>query len=668
VLAAPMASAPATTPAASISAIANAPAPSTTSSDVTTTGGTVNAIPLFSTATNIQNSIITQTAKTAINVLGKLNLPAIGTATSSAGKNSQGQTFAASSYDSSTSTAVAQTFQLQAEAAGNDTSSPSGTLNVLFGEGTSAPAETGLKINNKGLITFVKGQTFPGTAVGTITGITTASGSGLSGGGTGGTLSLNIPPAGVTNTMLANPSITLNANSAGGLTTPGVMSLGSTNTIGLKPCSANQVLEYSGSAWTCAAAATGTITGVTAGPGLSGGGTTGTVTVSLNSAQVPLLTSANTFTASQTVNGTLGAQFGSFNGSNSSQDVYVNNSGSGDGVDSYSAQGFGIYAQSNGFDAGFFYAENGGSFGIYSEADEDSTYNAAIAGFERGATQANIGVWGFAGSPVGIGSYSEAYGASVEGSTAYAIGNDAIGLWADTSASLQGVALFATADNAQSFAAANNSSISLNGADAIPTGWFENDETTDDYSWVLGIMGGNSGDQCIFDVSANLYCDGIIVENAGLVTKAGAKVALYGVTAAEDWSEDAGGGQLSNGSAVVNLDDTFAQTVNTGVEYRVFLTPNGDCKGLYVSQKSATSFEVHELGGGTSNIAFDYRIMAKRRGYENLRLAERNRPTMLPLMKKRPRDSHAPSPDGVRKAHMQRAEQLRKMASTRKNY
>jgi hypothetical protein len=54
----------------------------------------------------------------------------------------------------------------------------------------------------------------------------------------------------------------------------------------------------------------------------------------------------------------------------------------------------------------------------------------------------------------------------------------------------------------------------------------------------------------------------------------------------------------------------------------VFLTPNGDCKGLYVAQKSATSFVVRELGGGTSSIAFDYRIMAKRRGYEGIRMAD----------------------------------------------
>jgi hypothetical protein len=68
----------------------------------------------------------------------------------------------ASAFNSSTSTAVAQTFQLQAEPAGNDTAAPSGTLNLLYGSGAAAPTETGLKISNKGVITFAPGQTFPG--------------------------------------------------------------------------------------------------------------------------------------------------------------------------------------------------------------------------------------------------------------------------------------------------------------------------------------------------------------------------------------------------------------------------------------------------------------------------------------------------------------------------
>lgn len=147
-----------------------------TSSDVTTSGGTVNTLPLFTTANNVQNSIVTQTGATAVNVAGKLNHPATGAATASAGKNSQPETFVASAFNKTTSTPVTQTFQLQAEPAGNDTATPSGTLNLLYSLGATAPSETGLKISNKGLISFAAGQTFP-TVTGneTVTGDLTAS-------------------------------------------------------------------------------------------------------------------------------------------------------------------------------------------------------------------------------------------------------------------------------------------------------------------------------------------------------------------------------------------------------------------------------------------------------------------------------------------------------------
>src|ERR1700728_2753572 len=92
---------------------------------------------------------------------------------------------------------------------------------------------------------------------GTITGVATAGGSGLTGGGTSGTLNLSLTNA----------------------------------------CAANQVLQWSGSAWACSSAGTGTITGVTAGTGLTGGGTSGNVTLNLNTSQIPLLAGSNVFTA-----------------------------------------------------------------------------------------------------------------------------------------------------------------------------------------------------------------------------------------------------------------------------------------------------------------------------------------------------------------------------------
>jgi hypothetical protein len=94
------------------------------------------------------------------------------------------------------------------------------------------------------------------------------------------------------------------------------------------------------------------------------------------------------------------------------------------------------------------------------------------------------------------------------------------------------------------------------------------------------------------------------------------------VESPQNWFEDFGSGQLASGAAAVTLDSTFAETVNAASDYHVFLTPEGDCRGLYVSHKSATGFEVRELGGGQSNVAFGYRIVALRRGFENVRMAD----------------------------------------------
>ena len=132
------------------------------SSNVTTRGGTANAIPIFTTATN---SILTQTATTGINIGGNLNLPATGKANSSTGFNSQPQDFVASVFNGTL--ALPETFQWQAEPVNNNKKTATGTLNLLFGSGGTKPAETGLNIASNGQITFAAGQTFPG---GTVTG------------------------------------------------------------------------------------------------------------------------------------------------------------------------------------------------------------------------------------------------------------------------------------------------------------------------------------------------------------------------------------------------------------------------------------------------------------------------------------------------------------------
>jgi hypothetical protein len=212
--------------AAASSAAANAAgsvSPATVT-DVTTTGGTINYLPLFNGTSTILDSVVFQSAaspfKIGINtaapattldvkgagtIRGALNLPATGTATSAKGANSQPLTLMASAFNSSTSKAVNQTFHWQAEPAGNDTSMPSGTMNLLFAEGSSTVVETGFNIASNGQVTFATGQTFPGT--GTVTSV--GSGLGLTGGPitTSGTLAIDttvVPQLAASNTFTGN--------------------------------------------------------------------------------------------------------------------------------------------------------------------------------------------------------------------------------------------------------------------------------------------------------------------------------------------------------------------------------------------------------------------------------------------------------------------------------
>jgi len=124
------------------------------------------------------------------------------------------------------------------------------------------------------------------------------------------------------------------------------------------------------------------------------------------------------------------------------------------------------------------------------------------------------------------------------------------------------------------------------------------------------------------EVAGKLRIDGDFVATgtkSAVVTLADkSEVALYVVESTANWFEDFGHASITNGVAIVQLDPLFTQIVNTDFAYHVFLTPNGNCNGLFIARKSTNAFEVRELGGGKSNIEFDYRIVARRRGFEKV--------------------------------------------------
>ncbi len=99
---------------------------------------------------------------------------------------------------------------------------------------------------------------------------------------------------------------------------------------------------------------------------------------------------------------------------------------------------------------------------------------------------------------------------------------------------------------------------------------------------------------------------------------AGARLA-YAVVSPQRWIEDFGSGELLAGQVEVALEPVYAASISAAQPYHVFLTPLGDCP-LYVAAKAAASFTVRALDGRQCSVAFDYRIVALRRGDEALRL------------------------------------------------
>jgi endosialidase-like protein len=236
--------------------------------------GTQNYIPIWIDNTgDLGNSILYQTgsgstAKIGINeknplftldvngqelVRGLFEMATTNYATKTKGFSSNPLNLESSAYNSGTAKYTLNHFQWQAEPAGNNTTTPGATLNLLYGTDPALPTETGLVLSSTGQVTFAAGQTFPGT--GSVTSV--GSGAGLTGGPITGSGSLSIATAGVSNAMLANPSLT-----------------------------------------------------IAAGTDLTGGGSValgGSTTLNLDTTKVPQLKTANTFTGNQTVNGNLTA-------------------------------------------------------------------------------------------------------------------------------------------------------------------------------------------------------------------------------------------------------------------------------------------------------------------------------------------------------------------------
>ena len=132
----------------------------------------------------------------------------------------------------------------------------------------------------------------------------------------------------------------------------------------------------------------------------------------------------------------------------------------------------------------------------------------------------------------------------------------------------------------------------------------------------------SSGQIALLDDSGNLHISGLLYSSGKCANGCTATrhVAAYAPREAEATMEDVGEGRLIDGRAFVTLDRSFANAIDRSAHYAVLITPEGDSRGLFVTNRTAAGFEVRENQHGSSTLDFAYRIVARPYGVAAARL------------------------------------------------
>jgi len=627
--------------------------------------GTVNTVPLWTSASTLASSILSQSGTGATAMIGvnvtptatldvngatllrdNVSLSTEGSASVLAGVNSPLLTLEGASTRriGSLHQSIPQAFAWQLIPVGNNTIEPSSTLSLLYGSSAQTAVPTGLSILPTGVIDFVSNQTFPGTvtpgAANTFTALQSFAG-GLSAG------SLSIQPGGLI-------SFAPSQSFPGTITSiaPGFGLTGASVTNGVATLSVDKTVVATLGASSSFKAPQNFAGGLSASGSSTFTNPAGTALTVTNGQSTGIALVANGFTAI-TGNGTGIGVYGNASSANGEGVVGAAQGSSGTGVYGYAPKGTGVAAigatgvnatatslgvkaiatgaSSTGVQAqGTAYAVNATGSGASSIAvraigGTGVEAQGNMLGISGNAASTNgIGVAGTSTANAGIGLRGIGHLPSATGAGAGGGGvSGSIGIWADSDmpgnrSGFNNAAFQATADDNTTAYIINDSSFWN-----TETVWnYGGGPTSNDAVKAAPVFraSGPTGD-CLLNGAGESICTG--AHKTAVPVNGGSRtVAMYAMHAAENWFEDFGTVQLINGMALVKIDPVFAETINGQADYHVFLTPRGDCRGLYVTRLTSTSFEVHELQGGRSTLDFDYRITARRAGHETERMAD----------------------------------------------
>ncbi len=107
---------------------------------------------------------------------------------------------------------------------------------------------------------------------------------------------------------------------------------------------------------------------------------------------------------------------------------------------------------------------------------------------------------------------------------------------------------------------------------------------------------------------------------------AGPKLVAFSAEASRAQIEDVGYGHITGGRGFIQFDRALKNAIDLRAGYHVFLTADGDNRGLFVASKTSEGFSVREAQAGTSTLEFEYRLVGSPIGSDNARFPTASRP------------------------------------------
>ncbi|MBV9332865.1 MAG: hypothetical protein JO146_02575 [Candidatus Eremiobacteraeota bacterium] len=157
------------------------------------------------------------------------------------------------------------------------------------------------------------------------------------------------------------------------------------------------------------------------------------------------------------------------------------------------------------------------------------------------------------------------------------------------------------------------------------------------YSFPFYAVNEVDGGYFYVDVSGDGYFSGgVYTQQSPMVeqrARDGGSTGTFTAQSTRATLEDTGTARMTDGEAAVRFDPAYARLLDFSHGYQVFLTPDGDTRGLYVAQKFEGGFMVREIERGRSSLYFDYRVVGHPYGATAQRLPHLAfRPPALPKL------------------------------------